>query len=522
MEGESRGRDVAAVGAAHDRDLIVGHPILVAQPLAAGDDIPEVRLAVGPVVHVEEGLAVTGRAPVVGRQHRIAVVHQMLDHGRIAAPRLAAGAAVDQDDGRDRRVSRGAVGTVKDARDHHPALALVADDGRLDEVGLVDFRIEGMGQAAGLAGREIGCEDVGRRGVRDHREGDGAFVVIEPDARQVAVRHAGQGDRPAGRCVGDGQVGRGVGVESRDLVAAGGRIGDKHHVPVSLDDGRVGAGRQIAPPGLVPLAVLVGAVDQGRAVGRELIGAIGDVAVVVGDEHGLARALEVDEVDVAVGGGVGLVDHDPAAVVGDGRREELAGVLEQDAALQGRGVIGHDVESRRIAGVGRQVEGRAVAGPAEEAGLEVLAGRQVDDRAVLVADIDVVQLVAALVGGEQDPAVMGKVADGEGRVVGRGGQRDGVAAREWQGVGVEHAGSIRGDQDVGSVRGEGVTAGGRHAVTGRLEELGRGVGGVGRGGGGGRLLGQGSGGGQAGQEGEYGDDDGAVHGEYPQAGAPAA
>src|SRR3546814_14366022 len=58
------------------------------------DDVLQVHFAVLPVVHVEEGLAVAGRAAVVGREHRVAVVHQVLDGGGVAGAALAARAAV--------------------------------------------------------------------------------------------------------------------------------------------------------------------------------------------------------------------------------------------------------------------------------------------------------------------------------------------------------------------------------------------------------------------------------------------
>lgn len=99
MEGQGGGGHIAAVGAAHHRHLVVGHPRLLPQPFAAGDDVAQIGLAVALVVHVEEGLAIAGTAPVVGAQHSIAVVHQVLDHGRIAATGLAARPAVHQDDG---------------------------------------------------------------------------------------------------------------------------------------------------------------------------------------------------------------------------------------------------------------------------------------------------------------------------------------------------------------------------------------------------------------------------------------
>src|SRR3546814_17914231 len=85
---------VAAVRTADDADAIGVNPVERGEVLLRVDDVLQVHFAVLPVVHVAEGLAVAGRAAVVGREPRVAVVHQVLDGGGVAAAALAARATV--------------------------------------------------------------------------------------------------------------------------------------------------------------------------------------------------------------------------------------------------------------------------------------------------------------------------------------------------------------------------------------------------------------------------------------------
>ncbi|MNX96639.1 hypothetical protein D3C86_1289620 [compost metagenome] len=231
--------------------------------------------------------------------------------------------------------------------------------------------------------------------------------------------------------------------------------------------------------GLGELSVLIAGVDQGRAVGTEAADVIGHVAGVFRDQVGLSARLQVGQIDVGVGAGVRLDQGDQATVAGYGRDVE-ARVLEHQLPLIGGRVIGVDVEGGSVAFVAGQPEGLAVVAEADEASLDLVARRQVAQRPVGLAHIDVGQLVAALIRRHQDAAAVGEIALGEGGVGGRGGQGHGIAARDGQGVGVEHAGLIRRDQDVAAALGEGQAVRVGHREAGRLEELG---GGVGRGGG---------------------------------------
>ena len=81
MEGQRSGRDVAAIGPADHADRVITDPVLFTKPVTRGHDIAQVFLAVAAVIHMVEGLAITGRAPVVGCVDRIAVIDEVLDHG---------------------------------------------------------------------------------------------------------------------------------------------------------------------------------------------------------------------------------------------------------------------------------------------------------------------------------------------------------------------------------------------------------------------------------------------------------
>ena len=207
-EGEGCGDHVAAIGAAHDGDLVALHPVERLQVLLAVDDVVEIDLAMLLVIHVVEGLAVAGRAAVVHAQHGDAVVGEVLVHRRIALAVLSAGAAMDVDDGGHFGIGARALRLEQDGRDVEAVEALVADDFAVNEHGFVDGRVEVLGEARGGAGGEVGHEHVGRRGVGCDGEGDLRFIAVEADIVDVARGNAGHGDRLAGRLVKDRQLRR--------------------------------------------------------------------------------------------------------------------------------------------------------------------------------------------------------------------------------------------------------------------------------------------------------------------------
>ncbi|MNY13205.1 hypothetical protein D3C86_1463250 [compost metagenome] len=231
--------------------------------------------------------------------------------------------------------------------------------------------------------------------------------------------------------------------------------------------------------GLTELTVLIAGVDQGRVEGAEIIDLIGDVAGVLGDQIGLAARLKIGQVDVRVGAGVGLGQGHETPVAGHCGQVH-AGVLEDQLPLVGASVIGVEVEDLGVALVAGQPEGLAIVAEADEARLQLVAGRQVAQRPIRLAHIDVGQFVAAPIRRHQNAATIGEIALGEGGVGRRSGQRHGIAARDRQGVGVEHAALVRRDQDVAAALGKGQTVRVGHRETGRLEELGGSIGRRGR------------------------------------------
>ena len=228
--------------------------------------------------------------------------------------------------------------------------------------------------------------------------------------------------------------------------------------------------------------MLVGAVDQLAAVRAEGVGSVGHRALVGRDQARLAARLKVDQIDVAVGAGVGLVDGQPASV-GRHSRDEHARVLEHEPALIGDRIIGVEVEDLRVADVRGHPEGVPGGVPAQQVGLDVLAWRQVADGPVQLPDIDVLQFTAAAaaVGRQQDTAVAGEIAEAAGRHRGRCTERNGRAAGDGQGPGVEHAGLVAADQDRLTVGREAQARGAGHAVVAGLEEFSGRIGAQGRG-----------------------------------------
>ncbi len=470
-EGEGCGDHVAAVGPAHDGDLVFLHPVERLQVLLAMDDVVEIDFAVLLVVHVEEGLAVARRAAVVHAQDGVAVVGEVLVHRRITLAVLTAGSAVNVHDSGDGVLGARAFRLEQDGRDIEAVEALVANDFSFNEHLLVDRRVEVLRQARGGACGEVCHEHVGGRGVGRNGEGDLRFVVVETHRADIAGRNAGEGDRLVGGLVVDGDFGRGVSVDGVDAILAGRRVGDEHHVPVGLEQFGFLAGGEIVGPGLREFAVLVGSVDQRFGVGREFVDAIGHDAVVRRDEDGLLRGGlgQVCQIDVRVSAGVLLGQRQPFAIRRDRGREE-AGVLEDEFAGERGRVIRVEIEHLRVALVGGEPEGLAVGGPADEFAGVLVAGREVFQRGVSVADIDVGQLVAAAIRRDEDAVIGGEVADRED-CVGRGGGEGGeVAACDGQGGGVEHAGLVGCDQHIRAIGREGKGRRRRHRHGGRVEE----------------------------------------------------
>jgi hypothetical protein len=153
------------------------------------------------------------------------------------------------------------------------------------------------------------------------------------------------------------------------------------------------------------------------------------------------------------------------------RANVIAAVPEDHPPFVIVGVIGIEIEGLRVAFVAGDPECLAVRAEALERGLHLAAGRQVLHRSVALADIDVVELVAALVRGEDHPCVVREVARPEGGVVPGLGQRLRGPAAYRQRVGVEYARLIRTDQDRLAVRRPDMAERRAQAVAGRLVKL---------------------------------------------------
>ena len=487
LERQRRGHHVAAVAAADDADPRAVHPVLGLEPGARPHAVLQVDLAVLLVVHVEEGLAVAGRAPVVHAEDDVALVHQVLDVGPVGAPRLAARPAVHPDHRRRRVVGRCPVRPPQDGRDLQAVEARVADDLGGHEVVRVDLGVQALRQAQGLAALfQVVDVQVGRRAVAAHVEGHQPVAGREADARDVARRQIGQFDRRAGLRVRHLDDRRSVLVDRRHAVAAGLGEGDAQDVPVGGEHELAGARSEIVGPHLVELAVLARPVVEPRAVRREAAGAVLDLALVLGDVDQATRR-QVVGVHVAVVVAVQLVERHPAAVVADGAQVERAVVLEDELALEVPGSRRRHLVTVEVHGEGRALvrpheERPAVGPPAGEGGAHVAARRQVDrtlrDLAFAVRpDVQVVQLVAALVAGVEEAVVVREPALREHRTRAVG-QLHRLAAGHRHAVDGPNAGHVAGDQQPALVgRERRAAVGGRvvegsRAVDGRLARLG--------------------------------------------------
>ena len=146
LERERGEHHVAAVAAADDADPGRVHVAGADQHPLARDDVAQIGLAVLPVVHREEGLAVAGAAAVVDVEDHVAVVHQRLRQGEVADLRLAARPAVHQHDRRRLRVRRRLVRSIEQARDLEAVVRLEAHHRWHHQVLAPDVRVQGVGQ----------------------------------------------------------------------------------------------------------------------------------------------------------------------------------------------------------------------------------------------------------------------------------------------------------------------------------------------------------------------------------------
>ena len=251
--------------------------------------------------------------------------------------------------------------------------------------------------------------EVRRRGVARQVERHLCFGRREGDSGQVAAGQVRQLDRRARAGIEDGDLSRGVGVDPADAV--GPLVGPPHEqdVPVRLDERGVLPGGRIPCPRLPELAVGVRAVGERGRSGQERHWAVARVPLVRGDVAGLGvRVLEVHDEHVGIGVVPGPGRGEPAPVAAHRSRLVAARVLEHEAAFEGGRVVFVQIERLWIPLVARHEEAGPVVGEAAESGLQVLARRGVGHRSVRVPDEEVVQLVPALVGREQDPVVFRK------------------------------------------------------------------------------------------------------------------
>src|SRR5260370_14197404 len=118
-------------------------------------------------------------------------------------------------------------------------------------------------------------------------------------------------------------------------------------------------------------------------------------------------------------------------------------ILEEERAFVGCRVVAIDVEEALVAFVALDVKMSQIIGPPGEARFEVLARSQIAYVAVQLANVQVVQLVAALVLTGQDPVIVRKIVDANDRIGPRVGQFRKWAASDPLTVGIEDAARVR-------------------------------------------------------------------------------
>ena len=307
-----------------------------------------------------------------------------------------------------------------------------------------------------LSGLEVPDVEVRRRGVAVHVEGQLRLARGKAYAGDIASGNIGKLDRFAATGVHDRDLRGSVHVDGAHPVGALLREVHGEDIPVGLHHRAVFPGFQTVGPDFRELAVGVGAVEELTDVRVEADRAVRGVPLVRGDVTRLGGGvLEVHEENVAVGVVPRFGDGEPASVRTDRPRLEASGILEDEAPGQILHAVFVEIEGLRVPLVGGDEESPPVRGEAAEACLEVLPGGDVLGSSPGRLDVEVVQLVPALVGGEQDPVVMREERHPHVGIGVRCGERLGFPTRDRLRVGVHHAGPVGGHQEAGLVCREG-------------------------------------------------------------------
>ena len=163
-------------------------------------------------------------------------------------------------------------------------------------------------------------------------------------------------------------------------------------------------------------------------------------------------AGEVMQIDVGITGGVGLDQRDQLLVSADVAGKEAAVILEEQAAGVAIDGIFVQIEIAFVALIGGNEEALLVVGKASELGLELVAGRQILDAAIQLTDIDMIELVAALIGGVEDASVVGEVTDRVVRIGGRLGQGRRFTTGGRHLIEIDDTADIGGEQHLAGIR----------------------------------------------------------------------
>ena len=182
---------------------------MLGKPGPRGDDVAQVNVAMVAVVQMVEGLAVARRAAIVDRVDGIAMVDEMLDRGAVAAPALAAWAAMDIDDRRHRmgRTPPRADGRgcrARRARHRNGSGRRCRRPAAFSSIAGLSARVSRRAWPVARSATKMSAGEVSEATVKAIIE----LVAVEADAAEIALGHAAQHHRLARARVGDGQPGR--------------------------------------------------------------------------------------------------------------------------------------------------------------------------------------------------------------------------------------------------------------------------------------------------------------------------
>ena len=374
------------------------------------------------------------------------MIGQELREDVVRARGLAARTAMDQQQRRCLALRRRLMRLPQDVGDDQAIACLEAHHAGVDQIVGIQPAAERGGQAFWRALAEFQHVKIVWLAVTVEIKGHSRFRTCNAQVADLPGRQRWQCQFSAGGIFEHVDAGPAIHIGHVDAELAVVREGNVDDVPGLAAYVLMSSGGEVVTSNPAEFAALVAGVVQVLAVGREIFGAEAGITLVRGEVDGFSTG-QLDQMQVVVVGRAGLGQRQVTPIAGNRTQIQALRVLVDTLACVGRGVVAVKVEKLCITLIGGDVKSAAGMIETQKIGLQLVAGREVLFAAVELDHIQVIQLVAALVTRNQLALIGRKVGHRIVVVGGRGRYCRPIAATRRHGVGIPHAGLVRGKQD---------------------------------------------------------------------------